>query len=166
MVVIDAVTFVAIAAAMCFVTTPTASLLVDEATGDTGDAGVRTGLAEITARPVLTAYVAVQSLAQVAFNAFPILFIVFVVDELGGNGSEVGIIRGTAAFGGIAASLLVARVARRFSPPLLMMWGLPELRCGRRAVHQCPVRHHRAVGVPGAVRAVTSCPPASMPSAE
>ena len=69
------------------------------------------GLAEIRARPELTAYVAVQSLAQVAFNAFPILFIVFVVDELGGNGSEVGMIRGTAAFGGHRS--LAAGGARR-----------------------------------------------------
>ncbi|MDQ1424700.1 MAG: hypothetical protein QOD72_2198, partial [Acidimicrobiaceae bacterium] len=52
-----------------------------------------------------------------------VLFIVFVVDELGGGGTQVGVIRGMAAFGGVMASIVVARRAKRTSPTTLMAWG-------------------------------------------
>ncbi|MEP6659428.1 MAG: MFS transporter [Acidimicrobiales bacterium] len=122
-VVIDSVTFAAVAVAMGLVRTPTGTLLAPD--GETGrqGGGVRVGLREIKARPPLMAYVVVQALAQLAFAMFPILFIVFVVDELHGGGSQIGIIRGMAAFGGIVAALIVPRWARKRSAPWLMMWG-------------------------------------------
>jgi nitrate/nitrite transporter NarK len=54
---------------------------------------------------------------------FPVLFIKFVVAELHGGGAAIGIIRGCAAFGGLAASLIVIRVAKHARPAELMMWG-------------------------------------------
>lgn len=122
-VVIDSVTFAAVAVAMGFVRTPTGALLAPD--GDAGghEGGVRVGLREIKGRPPLMAYVVVQALAQLAFAMFPILFIVFVVDELHGGGSQIGIIRGMAAFGGIVAALIVPRWARKRAAPWLMMWG-------------------------------------------
>jgi MFS family permease len=77
----------------------------------------------IRKRPVLVGYLAVQALADIAFASFPLLFITFVVVELGGDGSEIGIIRGMAAFGGLTASILVARLAKRVNPAFMMMWG-------------------------------------------
>lgn len=58
---------------------------------------------------------------------FPVLFIAFVVDVLDGDEATVGIIRGMAAFGGIAASVLVGRYARRVESPVLMMAGYAGL---------------------------------------
>jgi len=66
---------------------------------------------------------AVQGLSQVAFAAFPVVFIVFVTQEIGGDGTEIGLIRGMAAFGGIVASLVIAQRARRYPPVRLMVVG-------------------------------------------
>ena len=119
----DAITFGAVAVATAFVRTPTPSL-TDLADGraDRGP-GFAAGIRELRRQPGLGGYVAVQALAQLTFAMFPVLFIVFVVTELRGGGSEIGIIRGMAAFGGIAASLLVARRASRFAPTTLMAVG-------------------------------------------
>lgn len=121
-VVVDAVTFAAVAVATSFVRTPTASLTGRADSGDKSS-GIAAGAREIRRRPGLVGLVAVQTLAQLSFAMFPVLFIVFVVDELGGGGTQVGVIRGMAAFGGILASVLAARRAKRTSPTTLMAWG-------------------------------------------
>jgi predicted MFS family arabinose efflux permease len=121
-VVVDAATFAVVALAMVFVRAPTASL-VEREDPDAGSAGVRDGMRQIRHRPPLTAFVLIDALAQLAFAMFPVLFIVFVVEELDGGGTEVGVIRGMAAFGGIVASILVTRLFRRTDPTALMMWG-------------------------------------------
>jgi len=121
---VDAVTFVAVAIATAFVRTPTASLSGNSTAGeDDQRATVAAGWKEIHGRPELTGYLVVQSLARLAFAMFPVLFIKFVVAELHGGGAEMGIIRGCAAFGGLAASALVLRFTKRIRPESLMMWG-------------------------------------------
>lgn len=42
---------------------------------------------------------------------------------MNGDGSEMGIIRGCAAFGGLLASVLITRAATRANPALMMLWG-------------------------------------------
>ncbi len=121
-VAIDAVTFAAVAAATAFVRTPTPSLLDPGQRGERGP-GFAAGVRELRRQPGVGGYVAVQALAQLTFAMFPVLFIVFVVNELHGGGTQVGLIRGMAAFGGITASLLVARRAARFAPTTLMAVG-------------------------------------------
>ena len=81
------------------------------------------GWREIRGQRALVGFLVVEALASVAFAMFPVLFIKFVVVELHGGGAAIGIIRGCAAFGGFAASLLVIRVAKRTQPDKLMMWG-------------------------------------------
>jgi MFS family permease len=122
-VAIDAVSFVAVAIATAFVRTPTASLSRGAVDDDDQHATVAAGWKEIRGHPALTGYLIVQSLAQVAFAMFPVLFIKFVIVELHGGGAEMGIIRGCAAFGGFGASILVIRVAKNTQPVRLMMWG-------------------------------------------
>jgi nitrate/nitrite transporter NarK len=122
-VVIDVVSFVAVAGATMFVRTPTPSLRTGTQSNDEPRSSVAAGWREIRGRPILVGYLVVQSLARVAFAMFPVLFIKFVVAELHGGGAAIGIIRGCAAFGGFAASLLVIRVAKRTPPQKLMMWG-------------------------------------------
>ena len=126
-VAVDSVSFVAVALATAFVRTPTPSLTGDATEGADGEGGqqasVAAGWREIHGRPALTGYLIVQSLARVAFALFPVLFIKFVVSELHGGGAEMGIIRGCAAFGGFAASILVLRFTKHIRPEALMMWG-------------------------------------------
>ena len=126
-VAVDSVSFLAVAIVTAFVRTPTTSLTgnaTDRAAGEEGQrASIAAGWKEIHGRPALTGYLIVQSLARVAFAMFPVLFIKFVVTELHGGGAEMGIIRGCAAFGGFAASILVLRFTKRIRPEALMMWG-------------------------------------------
>ena len=122
-VLIDVVSFVAVAIATMFVRTPTSSLVAKTPSDEPPRSSVAAGWREIRGHPTLVGYLVVQSLARVAFAMFPVLFIKFVVAELHGGGAAIGIIRGCAAFGGLAASLLVIRVAKRARPEKLMMWG-------------------------------------------
>ena len=131
-VVIDAVSFLTVAAMTYFVTTPTGSLrsVEDGADGDGGDdasGGFREGWRQIRSYPVLVGYLGVQSLASLTFAMFPVLFIAFVIDVLGGDEAQVGIIRGMAAFGGLVAAVVVGRLASRADPTKLMMWGYAGL---------------------------------------
>lgn len=118
-VLVDALSFLGVAAATSFVRRPTQPLVHD----DEEHVGIRAGWRAIRTHDVLVGYLVAQSLAHVAFAMFPILFIPFVVEELGGGGAAVGIIRGAAAVGGLTASLLVAGRASRADPARLMMWG-------------------------------------------
>jgi MFS family permease len=124
-VVVDAISFLTVAAATALVRTPTAPLVIDEAGGT--EASVRGGWQEIRRRRGLTGYLGVQTLASLTFAMFPVLFIAFVVDVLSGDEATVGIIRGVAAFGGITASVLIGRFAKRVEPTRLMMWGYAGL---------------------------------------
>ena len=122
-VVVDAITFVTVAVVTSFVTTPTGSLATDDTDTGRPRTGVRDGWREIRRHTGLTGYLGVQTLADLTFAMFPVLFIAFVVDVLHGDEATVGIIRGMAAFGGIAAAVLVGRMARNADPTKLMMWG-------------------------------------------
>lgn len=65
----------------------------------------------------------VLAVASLAFGAFNVVFIAFVTDYLDGGGTEVGVIRGSAAFGGIVSGLFIARFARRWDAPAVMVVG-------------------------------------------
>jgi len=119
--VIDAITFVAVAVAIAGVRTVTPAIAEDDPDDHTG--GVREGWLAIRDRPTLVGWLVVQSLAQLAFAMFPVLFIKFVVDKLDGGGATIGIVRGSAAFGALAASLVIQRYGKQFDPRRLMMWG-------------------------------------------
>jgi predicted MFS family arabinose efflux permease len=91
--------------------------------GEEADRTIRAGLREIRRRPPVAALVGVEALARLAVSAFPVIFIVFIADELGGGGTEVGVIRGMAAFGGLVAAALVTRVGGRAHPAAVMVAG-------------------------------------------
>ncbi len=121
---VDAATFLGVAAAIVFLRAPTAP--IPKSQGDSeqlDDSGVAAGWRAIRTKPVLVGYLFVQSLVEVAFAMFQLLIIKFVVDELNRGSSEIGIIRGMAAFGGLTASILITRLAKRAKPALMMMYG-------------------------------------------
>jgi MFS family permease len=72
-----------------------------------GDRGLRWGLV-------------VDGLAAVAQGIFMVLFVLFVARELGGDGAEVGLLRGVQAIGGLAGGALVMGLARRLEPGRLL----------------------------------------------
>jgi hypothetical protein len=72
---------------------------------------------------VVQALLAIGGLTSLAFAAFPVIFIVFVSDELGGDGTDIGVIRGMSAFGGIIAALVIGRRASRYDAAGLMVVG-------------------------------------------
>jgi predicted MFS family arabinose efflux permease len=125
-VIADGATFLAVALATSFVRTPTGSIAVDGADGGQGTSA-RDGWRAIRRDRPLVGYLVVQTLASLTFAMFPVLFIVFVIDVLGGNEATVGLIRGMAAFGGLAAAALIGRAARNVAPTTLMAWGYAGL---------------------------------------
>lgn len=63
-------------------------------------------------------------LSGVAQGMFLVLFLSFVVDDLHGEGSEIGAIRGVQAVGGVVGSVIIGRLAARIDPVRLYSFGL------------------------------------------
>ncbi len=125
-VIADGATFVIVAVATWLVRTPTPSLNTADDT-DLEPRGVRSGWRQVRTHPRLVGYLVVQTMASWTFAMFPVLFIAFVIEVLNGDEATVGIIRGTAAFGGLLASYFVGRHLQKLDPALLMMWGYSGL---------------------------------------
>ena len=99
----------------------------DAVDGREHGSGVRAGWRIVRRNPALRGQLVVQTIAAFGFAMFPVLFIAFVVDVLGGDEATIGIIRGMAALGGIGAALLVGKKARRVDPVWLMAAGFAGL---------------------------------------
>jgi predicted MFS family arabinose efflux permease len=121
-VLVDLVSFLAVALAIAFVGADTDP--VSHADDEAGDPHpIRTGLRAINRRPVLRGVVAIGGISQIAQGGFVVLFVVFVVERLGRDGTEVGIIRGTMAVGAVLGAVLISRVADRIDPTRLIVVG-------------------------------------------
>ena len=93
-VLVDAVSFLAAAAAVAWITADTRPV---GAHADAVPTGVRAGLRAVAANPPLTSVLTIHGIAQIAQGGFVVLFVVYVIEAVGGDGGAVGIIRGTMA---------------------------------------------------------------------
>ena len=110
LVVVDGVSFLVVAAATAAVRSDARPLRRSAPAGDGAPGGTLAGLRVLRrARPV-PALFATTTASQIAQGMFVVLFLAFVVQRLGGDGADVGIIRGMQAVGGIVGGLLLARV--------------------------------------------------------
>jgi MFS family permease len=82
------------------------------------------GLRTIRRDRDLRSVVVIGALSQLSQGIFVVLFVVFVLDRLGGSSGDVGLIRGMQAIGGIAGGIFVGAIARRTGSRELIGWGL------------------------------------------
>jgi MFS family permease len=122
-VVIDGLTFVAVAIAMGFVRSHTAPITTDAATGEVVESGVRAGIRAVRGQRSLRSMILIDGFGQIAQGFFVVLFVVFVVRQLGGGGVDVGLIRGSMAVGAIVSAALIGKFADRFGPITLLIAG-------------------------------------------
>ena len=81
------------------------------------------GISTICRTPPLGVVLIIECLAALAQGVFLVLFVVFVVRILGANDTEVGVLRGVQAIGGILGGLVVGLLIRRLSRRTLIGWG-------------------------------------------
>ena len=62
----------------------------------------------------------INGIAQIAQGAFVVLFVVYVIDAVGGGGGAVGVIRGTMAVGAVAGAALIGRLGQTVAPLILL----------------------------------------------
>ncbi|HEX3088678.1 MAG TPA: MFS transporter [Ilumatobacteraceae bacterium] len=122
-VVIDSLTFVAVAIAMLFVRSHTAPIVTDSETGEAVEPGIRAGVRAVRSHRSLRSLILIDSFGQIAQGFFVVLFVVFIVRQLDGGGVDVGLIRGSMAVGGIISAALIGKFADRFGPITLLIAG-------------------------------------------
>ena len=119
--IIDATSFVLVAASLSWLRSDTSP----RADPDAGEQGrVRAGLRTVRTHAPLARLLSIHGVAQIAQGGFVVLFVAFMIDVLGDDGAELGLIRGTMAIGALAGSLLIARLARHVHPATLYSAGL------------------------------------------
>jgi MFS family permease len=127
-IVADGVSFLAVAAATWFVRADT-SVAARRAATAVNDSPIADAVADA---PIIgelrprgrRALLASLGLSGVAQGMFLVLFLSFVVDDLHGQGAEVGLLRGVQAVGGVVGAVVIARVASRLDPVRLYAAGL------------------------------------------
>jgi MFS family permease len=117
----DAATFAGVAALFA-IRAPRPAGPPRQAPGEQARAGREwvEGLAVVGRSPVLRRTMVVVALAALAQGAFVVLFVLFVVRDLGASEADVGVLRGVQAVGSIAAGLLLAPLVRRIDPGRLL----------------------------------------------
>lgn len=122
-VLIDGLSFLAVAVATALVRADTAPITSDVETGEDVTMGVRAGIRAVRAHRSLRSLILVDAFGQIAQGFFLVLFVVFVVRRLDGGGVDVGVIRGSMAVGAIVSATVIGKFADRFGPITLLTAG-------------------------------------------
>jgi Na+/melibiose symporter-like transporter len=122
-VLIDGLSFIAVAIATAMVRADTAPIRSDSTTGEDVTPGVRAGVQAVRGHRSLRALILVDAFGQIAQGFFLVLFVVFVVRRLHGGGVDVGVIHGSMAVGAIISAAVIAKYAGRFGPVTLLTAG-------------------------------------------
>ncbi|HEY0518857.1 MAG TPA: MFS transporter [Ilumatobacteraceae bacterium] len=122
-VLIDGVTFVAVAVATAFVSSDTAPITTDANTGEAVESGMRAGVNAVRGHRSLMSMLLIDAFGQIAQGFFLVLFVVFVVDRLHGGGVDVGLIRGSMAIGAVISAAVIGKFADRVAPLTLLTIG-------------------------------------------
>lgn len=85
---------------------------------------VRAGLQAVRTHAPLARLLTIHGMSQIAQGGFVVLFVAFMIDVLGDDGAELGLIRGTMAIGALAGSVLIGRRAKRLDATILYSAGL------------------------------------------
>lgn len=120
-VVIDALSFATVALSLSFLRADTSPR---RASDSDERAGVRAGFRAVRSHQPLTALLSIQGVSQIAQGGFVVLFVAFMVEVLGDDGSGLGLIRGTMAIGALVGSMLIGRLATLIDPAALYSAGL------------------------------------------
>ena len=123
-ILVDALSFLAVAIAIQFIRADTSAAA---ASHEEPKGRLRTALKAVVAHPPLAHVLSLEGLAQVAQGGFVVLFVVFVIETLGDDGSGLGLIRGTMAIGALAGSAIIGRISRRVDALMLFAVGLVGL---------------------------------------
>jgi MFS family permease len=81
------------------------------------------GIATIVRSRELRTIAVIAVLGSVAQGVFLVLFIVYVTHDLGAGDTEVGLLRGVQAIGGVLGGLITGMLIRRFAPRRLIGGG-------------------------------------------
>ncbi|MFL5727017.1 MAG: MFS transporter [Chloroflexota bacterium] len=127
-VVIDAATYLVSSLLITGIRVPASAQPATDAVAiETPPLGLREawldGLRTIRADRRLSAVLGIAALSQLSQGIFVVLFVVFVIDRLGGGGGDVGLIRGVQAIGGVLGGILVPWLSRRTDERALIGWG-------------------------------------------
>lgn len=120
-ILIDAASFAIVAVSLLFLRADT-SPRTD--TDPSQSAGVRAGLRVVRSNSPLTQLLSIHGIAQIAQGGFVVLFVVFMIEVLGDDGTALGLVRGTMAVGAVVGSVLIGRLARRVNATDLYGVGL------------------------------------------
>lgn len=120
-IVVDALSFVGVAIAVRFIKAETSPA---GASHSERKGRLREALNTVVAHPPLAAVLSLHGLAQIAQGAFVVLFVVFLVETLGDDGSGLGLIRGTMAIGALIGAALIGRVSKHTNAYTLFAVGL------------------------------------------
>jgi len=121
--ILDGATFAVGALAAALMSAATNRSAVQHDSAEETDTSIRAGVQIVRSRPTMAAVLWVQTLAMLGFGIFLVVFIVFVTEELGGDGTEVGVIRAVSAFGGILAAAMIGGLANKHHPANVMAGG-------------------------------------------
>ncbi len=133
-VIVDALTFVAVAVLVAGITITAAARAAAEAKAAAakaaraaGDGGLVAewidGLRTITASTRLRNALLIGAASQVAQGMFIVLFVVFVLQQLSADGSAAGVIRGVQAIGGVIGGVVIGVVGSRIGVRPMIGWG-------------------------------------------